>query len=190
MSAGCNTALFSYRGTNEANIPTLQDAPRSAPRFPRPERYAGWSRSASQSQGARPQAPFGLVCIDHAGDPRRTRVAHAPTGAFVFGRERRLTRSEDFERLMKAGTRRAAAGFVFFFSVRERGPARLGILISRRHARRASDRNRIKRCIREAFRQEHPKLAPIDVLVRPPYGLKPDADTGRRLRELMLKLGK
>lgn len=91
---------------------------------------------------------------------------------------------------MKTGTRRSASGFVFFYSVREAGPARLGILISRRHARRASDRNRIKRCIREAFRQEYPQLAPIDVLVRPPYGLKPGAETGRRLRELMLKLGK
>jgi len=107
-----------------------------------------------------------------------------------FGRDRRLTRSEDFERLMKEGTRRSASGFVFFYSARVSGCARLGILISRRHAALATDRNRIKRCIREAFRQEHGRLASIDLLVRPPHGLKPGADTGRKLRELLLRLGK
>ncbi len=91
---------------------------------------------------------------------------------------------------MKQGTRRSMAGFVFFYASREEGPARLGILISRRHASRSSDRNKIKRCIREAFRQEHEHLAPIDVLVRPPLGLRPVAETGRRLREMLLKLGK
>jgi ribonuclease P protein component len=92
---------------------------------------------------------------------------------------------------MKGGTRRTMAGFVFFFASREAGgPARLGILISRKHASRSSDRNKIKRCIREAFRLEHQHLAPIDLLVRPPLGLRPVAETGRRLRELLLKLGK
>ena len=90
---------------------------------------------------------------------------------------------------MKEGARRSLGGYVFFFSTRASGAARLGILISRRHARRASERNRIKRCIREAFRLECARMPPIDLLVRPPYGLKPGAETGRRLREVMLKLG-
>ncbi len=187
MPAGCNTALFSYRGTNEADLPTLQDPPRAAPRISGPERYAGWPRCASKSPGARSQAPVGLACIGRAGDSRNTRVTHADSG---FGRDRRLTSSEDFEKLMKEGTRRSASGFVFFYAPRADGAARLGILISRRHASRASDRNRIKRCIREAFRLEHSRLAAIDLLVRPPYGLKVGAETGRRLRELLLKLGK
>ncbi len=91
---------------------------------------------------------------------------------------------------MKEGARRSKAGFVFFFAPRSAGGARLGILISRRHAALASDRNRIKRCIREAFRLEHGRLSPIDVLVRPPLGLKPGVETARFLREQMVKLGK
>lgn len=91
---------------------------------------------------------------------------------------------------MKDGTRRSQAGFVFFFAPRSEGVARLGILISRRHAALASDRNRIKRCIREAFRQEHERLSQIDVLVRPPYGMKPQVETARFLREQLFKLGK
>lgn len=91
---------------------------------------------------------------------------------------------------MRQGTRRASGGFVFFYARRPDGPARLGVLISRRHAAHATDRNRIKRCIREAFRHVHPELASIDVLVRPPLGLVPTAEAGRRLQELLLKLGR
>ena len=67
---------------------------------------------------------------------------------------------------------------------RESGVARLGLLISRRHAARAVERNSIKRCIREAFRLEQERLGSIDLLVRPPYGVKPSAQMIVRLREL------
>jgi len=68
---------------------------------------------------------------------------------------------------------------------RETGAARLGMLVSRRHAARAVERNRIKRCIREAFRLEQERLGALDVLVRPPYGVKPGAIMISRLRRLL-----
>ena len=37
---------------------------------------------------------------------------------------------------------------------------------------RATERNRIKRCIREAFRLEQEALGALDLLVRPPYGVQ------------------
>ncbi len=83
---------------------------------------------------------------------------------------------------MRAGKRRTFQGFTFFFSPRPAGPPRLGILISRKHAALATDRNRIKRCIREAFRLTQPALGSLDVLVRPPYGLKASSGTVARLR--------
>lgn len=58
------------------------------------------------------------------------------------------------------------------------------MLISRKHAARAVVRNGIKRCIREAFRLEQERLGPLDVLVRPPYGVKPSAEMIRQLREI------
>jgi len=115
--------------------------------------------------------------------------AREPRARLRFGQDRRLVRREDFERLMKEGTRRSHAGFVFFHAARAGGVARLGILISKRHAALASDRNRIKRCIREAFRLECARMAPIDLLVRPPIGLRPGAGDMRKLRELLVKLG-
>ena len=51
-------------------------------------------------------------------------------------------------------------------------------------------RNRIKRCIREAFRLEHERLGPLDVLVRPPYGIEPSSRMIARLRELFGSLSK
>ena len=68
------------------------------------------------------------------------------------------------------------------------GKPRLGILISRKHAAAAADRNRIKRCIREAFRLEQENLGAVDLLIRPPYGLRASADIVRELRELLCRL--
>jgi ribonuclease P protein component len=62
------------------------------------------------------------------------------------------------------------------------------MLVSRKHAARAVERNRIKRCIREAFRLEQESLGALDVLVRPPYGIKPSAHMISRLRETFARL--
>ena len=107
-----------------------------------------------------------------------------------FGREKRICTSAEFETLMRGGTRRNMQGFTFFFATRPAGPARLGILISRKHAPLATDRNRIKRCIREAFRQSQEVLGPLDVLVRPPYGLKTSSGTVGVLRSCLEKIAK
>ncbi|TAN52754.1 MAG: ribonuclease P protein component [Betaproteobacteria bacterium] len=105
-----------------------------------------------------------------------------------MGADRRLVRSEDFERLLREGRRDSFSGFTFFHAPRTQGPPRLGILISRKHAAKATDRNFIKRCIREAFRLEQEALGALDVLVRPGFGVKPGAAMIARLRPLFSKL--
>jgi ribonuclease P protein component len=60
--------------------------------------------------------------------------------------------------------------------------------VSRRHSKAAVERNRIKRCIREAFRLEQESLGPLDLLVRPPYGIKPSAKMIVQLRALLGRL--
>jgi ribonuclease P protein component len=99
-----------------------------------------------------------------------------------------LRRKAKFERLLRTGERRALAGYTFFLERRAAGRARLGILISRKHAAAAADRNRIKRCIREAFRLEQENLGALDLLVRPPYGVQPSGDMVARLRQLLGRL--
>ena len=109
---------------------------------------------------------------------------------FGLGAEKRLASKADFERLLREGARHSRSGYTFFTSARADGPPRLGILISRKHAARATVRNRIKRCIREAFRLEQADLGPIDVLVRPPFGARPGVAMLGRLRGLFSELVK
>ena len=113
-----------------------------------------------------------------------------PGTRFGFGAERRLGKKIEFERLLREGSRRSRSGYTFYLSTRSAGPPRLGVLISRKHAAKATVRNRIKRCIREAFRLEQASLGSLDVLVRPPYGAKPGTLMLGRLRELFAGLGK
>ena len=95
----------------------------------------------------------------------------------------------DFERLLREGKRRSFDGFTFYLERRDDGGPRLGMLVSKKHGSRATDRNRLKRCIREAFRLEQGALGSLDVLVRPPYGARPSPRMLLRLRELLGKLG-
>ena len=137
-------------------------------RYCAPVARRGASASASEAAG----------CV--RGDDSRARLA--------FDRSRRLIRRGDFERLFREGERRSAGGYLFYLARRESGPARLGIVISRRHARLAATRNAIKRYIREAFRLEQSRLGPVDLLVRPPLGLKPSGEMLQRLRALLGRL--
>jgi ribonuclease P protein component len=50
------------------------------------------------------------------------------------------------------------------------------------------ERNRIKRCIREAFRLEQRALGAMDLLVRPPYGARGSAGMLRELRQFLVAL--
>ncbi|HEX2567367.1 MAG TPA: ribonuclease P protein component [Burkholderiales bacterium] len=99
-----------------------------------------------------------------------------------------MRRKADFERLLRHGARRSVEGYTFYLNCREDGAPRLGLLVTRKHSPRAVERNRIKRCIREAFRLSQESLGPIDLLVRPPYGLKGSASMVLRLRQLFGKL--
>jgi ribonuclease P protein component len=100
-----------------------------------------------------------------------------------------LSQKAQFEHLLREGRKRSLGGYTFYLERRSSGPARLGILISRKHAAAAVDRNRMKRCIREAFRLEQAKLGAIDMLVRPPFGRPAAAQSVARLRELLCTLG-
>ena len=109
---------------------------------------------------------------------------------FGLDQDKRLARKADFERLMREGSRKSRSGYTLFYLIRAEGPPRLGILISRKHAAKATVRNGIKRCIREAFRLEQENLGPLDVLVRPPERIEASADMMRRLRRLLGELDK
>ena len=85
-----------------------------------------------------------------------------------FGRERRLTDRSEFDALFAHSSRSSDRYFTVLCATNERGTARLGLTVSRRTARRAVDRNRIKRHTRECFRQLKLGAADFVVMARPP----------------------
>ncbi len=72
--------------------------------------------------------------------------------AFSLEREERLLRRADFERLSKYGNRIDSDYFVILYTRNGLGKLRLGVTVSKRVGR-AVIRNRLKRLVREHFRQ-------------------------------------
>lgn len=81
-------------------------------------------------------------------------------------RDARLVEKADFDRVF-ADNQRARTDFVMVMArPNPVGHARLGMVIAKRILARAVDRNRVKRCVRESFRQVLPTLPACDFVVR------------------------
>jgi ribonuclease P protein component len=80
-------------------------------------------------------------------------------------REARLRRPGDFAALRLSSGRAGGRCFYLRYRGNELGHARLGLAISKRVSKRAVERNRIKRLLRESFRRVRHQLPPIDLMV-------------------------
>ena len=81
-------------------------------------------------------------------------------------RDARLVNKADFDRIF-ADNQRARTDFVMVMArPNQLGYPRLGMVIAKRLLARAVDRNRVKRCVRESFRQILPELPACDFVVR------------------------
>jgi ribonuclease P protein component len=80
-------------------------------------------------------------------------------------REARLRRPGDFAALRTSSGRAGGRCFHLRYRSNELGHARLGLAISKRVSKRAVERNRIKRLLRESFRRIRHRLPPIDLVV-------------------------
>lgn len=94
-----------------------------------------------------------------------------------FPRASRLLNGADFSRVFERAGKSADGLFTVLWRANDRGTARLGLAISKKTLRRAVDRNRVKRLIRESFRHHRQQLPEIDLVVLGRRGL---AGAGRR----------
>ena len=85
-----------------------------------------------------------------------------------FPRTARLTQRADFDHVFQAPERKSSDRcFTVLGRCRlQDGAARLGLVIAKRRIRRAHERNRIKRLVRESFRQLPAReRAALDIIV-------------------------
>ncbi len=78
----------------------------------------------------------------------------------------RLVAKADFDRVFADNQRARTDYLIVMARPNAVGHPRLGMVIAKRLLARAVDRNRVKRCVRESFRQVLPQLPACDFVVR------------------------
>jgi len=154
-----NVRLFEPRlPYHETHVPTFRCQAQAYPRF-----------SRSNEDCRRPQGAFGAA----RQGPRPARpliaapIATAAPGAQVRGVRRfRLTGAGTFEALFRAGRRYDGVWLQLVAAPATEFPGRVGYVISNKILRRAVDRNRVRRALREAVRRARPGVERYDVILR------------------------
>lgn len=84
-----------------------------------------------------------------------------------FPRDVRLNHAREFDRVFRSASVRRRSGALRLSAVANRmQTARLGLVVSKRALRRAHQRNRAKRVLREAFRHLRRDLPAMDIVVQ------------------------
>lgn len=185
---------------HETYIPAKQAQACPPSWLPRPHGHALRTRNHQFPSRPRQKAPVGLTrlsirspgflpcasdldvqrCIRDAGILENDGHGMSTTR---FPREARLLSGVEFKRVFDARQVESNRYFRIHWAVRpdvddrSAPSARLGLAIAKRVARRAVDRNRIRRIARETFRLRRQILRPVDfvVLAKPPAA---EADSG------------
>jgi ribonuclease P protein component len=93
-------------------------------------------------------------------------TSSAPTQRFCFKKNQRLLESHAFSAVFSDAPIRASHPcFLLLCRSNLLPKARIGIVIAKKQIRRAHERNRLKRLIRESFRLQQHKLPLIDAIV-------------------------
>ena len=77
----------------------------------------------------------------------------------------RLRKNGDFRRVFRQRKRLFSSHFVLYYWLNDQNHPRLGVVVSRRNARLATRRNRIKRKVKEVFRLRQTEFAGIDIVI-------------------------
>lgn len=82
-----------------------------------------------------------------------------------FSRAMRMNSPRDYTRVFRQAKRVSGDGLMILAVENKIGHPRLGLAIAKKHLKLANHRNRLKRIIRESFRQHQSDFASIDVVV-------------------------
>lgn len=91
----------------------------------------------------------------------------------IFPRQVRLLTPGDYRRVFDRADAKAQTKQILILAKRnELGFSRLGLVVAKKHAKRAVDRNEIKRIVRESFRHHQSELENFDCVVLSRGGAK------------------
>ncbi len=102
-------------------------------------------------------------------------------GSFAFRPEYRLRKTDEFSSVFSLRRTQRSRHFVIHHGPSDCDGARLGVVVAKRHLKRANARNLVKRLAREAFRHQRPALKPVDIILR--LNARPEVLDRKRLRE-------
>ena len=84
---------------------------------------------------------------------------------FRFSRLYRLVSKQDFQSVFAKPSKVSRKYLLALYQPNQRSHARLGIIIGKHHVKRAVDRNRLRRILRESFRYQKEALKGLDIIV-------------------------
>lgn len=109
-------------------------------------------------------------------------------GLLRFGKQQKLLKRAEFLRCYNGGKRHHTPNFLFFVLPTQADTWRFGTAVSRKVGG-AVQRNRVKRLLREFFRQHQSELPQgLDIVAVPKKGLKPCSLTYAELEKELLPL--
>lgn len=82
-----------------------------------------------------------------------------------FDRAMKMTKPSEFNRVFRQAKHTSGGGLTVLTADNAVGHPRLGLAIAKKHIKLASGRNRLKRIIRESFRQRQALFEDIDIVV-------------------------
>ena len=82
-----------------------------------------------------------------------------------FNNQLRLKKASEYQAVFKTGKKLTSPYFSIINKANQFSHSRLGIIVSKKSVRKAVERNRIKRIIRESFRLNYQVLPALDVIV-------------------------
>ena len=96
-----------------------------------------------------------------------------------------MTGPADYQRVFKKARRLSSTGFTILIRPNDYDYPRLGLIVSKKCARKAVQRNIIKRQVRESFRQQRAHLSNVDIVVMAKPSLT--GKSNQDIRSLLVK---
>ena len=95
---------------------------------------------------------------------------------FAFTKTQRLLKKTDYDHVFEQAKKIVTTEFIILYRENNLGYARLGLALSKKMIAKAHDRNRIKRLLREGFRQT--SLPAVDMIFLARQGLAMQTNSG------------